>query len=297
MSELGQHLKTVREEKGITLEDLQATTKIQKRYLVAIEEGRFETLPGLFYARAFVKTYAESVGIDPEELFDQYKNELPNPQKEVTNLPSRRERSSKSSVKPSRPGKKSPLIPLVAGLLTIVVIAALVWLVMQSLDRTSSEPIPPEDNLGESEFAEDFLDDKEDAADNETEDNNEGDSEGTEEEEAVEESQSVLTLTETQGTRAYYELTGTDELMVELHFSGSSSYYDIKDDSRTILHSGQPNTSNEDVELEFDLSEENEIEINIGASNNVEVYINGELIEYELDAVHQYIHISFSSDE
>lgn len=49
MSELGSYLKQVREEKMITLDDLQRTTKIQKRYLVAIEEGNFDTLPGIFF--------------------------------------------------------------------------------------------------------------------------------------------------------------------------------------------------------------------------------------------------------
>ncbi len=52
MSELGSYLKQVREEKMITLDDLQRTTKIQKRYLVAIEEGNFDTLPGIFLCQS-----------------------------------------------------------------------------------------------------------------------------------------------------------------------------------------------------------------------------------------------------
>ena len=34
-------------------------------------------MPGKFYARAFIKQYAEAVGLEPEELFEEYKNEIP----------------------------------------------------------------------------------------------------------------------------------------------------------------------------------------------------------------------------
>ncbi|GIP33139.1 helix-turn-helix domain-containing protein [Paenibacillus sp. J2TS4] len=77
MHELGQLLKKQRIEKGISLDDLQETTKIRKRYLEAIEEGNYKVLPGNFYVRAFIKTYAEAVGLDPNELLQLYRNVLP----------------------------------------------------------------------------------------------------------------------------------------------------------------------------------------------------------------------------
>ncbi|WP_068608453.1 RodZ domain-containing protein [Paenibacillus swuensis] len=77
MSELGQLLKNARLEKGYTLEDVQDITKIRKHYLEAIEEGNFKALPGNFYVRAFIKTYAETVGLDPEETLGLHKNVIP----------------------------------------------------------------------------------------------------------------------------------------------------------------------------------------------------------------------------
>src|SRR6185312_8878937 len=65
-----------REEKKLTLDELQNLTRIQKKYLVGIEEGNYSIMPGKFYARAFIKQYAEAVGLQPEELFDEYKNEI-----------------------------------------------------------------------------------------------------------------------------------------------------------------------------------------------------------------------------
>ncbi|QJC52222.1 helix-turn-helix domain-containing protein [Paenibacillus albicereus] len=77
MSELGQTLRTAREESGLSLDELQEMTKIRKHYLIAIEEGNYSALPGSFYARAFVKNYAEAVGLNAEEVLSYYKNELP----------------------------------------------------------------------------------------------------------------------------------------------------------------------------------------------------------------------------
>lgn len=70
MSDVGKILKEARMDKGLTLDDLQQTTKIQKRYLIAIEEENFGALPGNFYVKAFIKQYAETVGLDAEPLLE-----------------------------------------------------------------------------------------------------------------------------------------------------------------------------------------------------------------------------------
>lgn len=76
MSVLGDKLRDARIEKGYTLNTLQQLTKIQKKYLVAIEEGNFKELPGSFYIRAFVKQYADIVGLNGDELLETYESEL-----------------------------------------------------------------------------------------------------------------------------------------------------------------------------------------------------------------------------
>lgn len=79
MSDLGALLRKAREQRGYTLDDIQEVTKIRKRYLEAIETGDYKVLPGSFYVRAFVKTYAETVGLDAEEVLRLYQKELPKP--------------------------------------------------------------------------------------------------------------------------------------------------------------------------------------------------------------------------
>ncbi|MFD0711340.1 helix-turn-helix domain-containing protein [Paenibacillus sp. GCM10027626] len=77
MSDLGDLLRKAREEYGYSLEDIQDLTKIRKRYLEAIEEGNYAVLPGSFYVRAFVKNYAENVGLDADEVLRLYQKEIP----------------------------------------------------------------------------------------------------------------------------------------------------------------------------------------------------------------------------
>lgn len=74
---IGQKLRAAREAQGLTLDDLQQATKIQKRYLIAIEDEKFDELPGDFYVRAFVKQYANAVGLDGATLLKDYDDDLP----------------------------------------------------------------------------------------------------------------------------------------------------------------------------------------------------------------------------
>jgi cytoskeletal protein RodZ len=70
--ELGTLLKKAREEKGLSLDDIQEETKIRKKYLEAIEENNFEILPGNVYLKVFIKGYAREVGINYQALLENY---------------------------------------------------------------------------------------------------------------------------------------------------------------------------------------------------------------------------------
>jgi cytoskeletal protein RodZ len=77
VTELGNRLKEARLAKGLSLDDLQSMTKIQKRYLIGIEEGNYTSMPGNFYVRAFIKQYSEALSLNPDEIFETYKGEIP----------------------------------------------------------------------------------------------------------------------------------------------------------------------------------------------------------------------------
>jgi cytoskeleton protein RodZ len=62
----GDRLRQERELRGISLREVSDATKISVRFLEAIEQDRFEILPGGVFPRAFVKQYAEQIGLDGE---------------------------------------------------------------------------------------------------------------------------------------------------------------------------------------------------------------------------------------
>src|SRR5882672_8619384 len=72
MSNFGASFKKARESKGISLERIAAETRISTRFLLAIENEEFNLLPGGIFNRGFVRTYAEKVGLDPDQSVADY---------------------------------------------------------------------------------------------------------------------------------------------------------------------------------------------------------------------------------
>ncbi len=72
---IGDRLRQARLKKNISLDELQQKSKIQKRYLEAIEKGAFHLLPGEYYVRTFLRQYAEVVGEDGNQLVAIYEGE------------------------------------------------------------------------------------------------------------------------------------------------------------------------------------------------------------------------------
>lgn len=70
--EIGSQLRRAREAMGLSLEDVQQKTKIHAEYLQALEKDQFDSLPSPFYVRAFLRTYARCLGMDPQSLLDRY---------------------------------------------------------------------------------------------------------------------------------------------------------------------------------------------------------------------------------
>jgi transcriptional regulator with XRE-family HTH domain len=66
-----EELRTAREAKGMTLEDISRATLIDLKYLTAIEEAREDVLPAA-YLRAFIREYATTIGLDPAVVMNQY---------------------------------------------------------------------------------------------------------------------------------------------------------------------------------------------------------------------------------
>ncbi len=72
LRQFGQHLRRERELRGISLEEVAQVTRINQRYLTAIEEGREEILPAVPFVKGFISAYAKHIGLNPEEALGFY---------------------------------------------------------------------------------------------------------------------------------------------------------------------------------------------------------------------------------
>jgi cytoskeleton protein RodZ len=165
MGSFGDRLKKEREQRGITLDDISLTTKIGTRLLRALEEEKFEQLPGGIFNKGFVRAYARHVGLDEDQTIADYMTavgsnqptpivveesfpgQVPQERKAPPPAPERR-------VRPARTGRETAAeIPwgILAVALLVIAIALASWSYLhrpaepvksQSAPAPTSEPAP-----------------------------------------------------------------------------------------------------------------------------------------------------------
>lgn len=72
---VGAWLREAREATGRDLRDVAAHLRIRAPYLEAIEEGRFDDLPGRAYAVGFIRSYCDYLGLDSNQMLERFKSE------------------------------------------------------------------------------------------------------------------------------------------------------------------------------------------------------------------------------
>jgi cytoskeleton protein RodZ len=76
-SDFGRRLRQAREQKGVSLRDISVKTKISLAALEALERDDISRLPGGIFSRAFVRSYASEVGLDPEQMVEDFMTRFP----------------------------------------------------------------------------------------------------------------------------------------------------------------------------------------------------------------------------
>ncbi|MDP2209840.1 MAG: DUF4115 domain-containing protein [Bacteroidota bacterium] len=145
MNICSEELKNARISQEISLEDISAATRINVKFLQAIEEGQFSILPQA-YVRAFIREYAAQVGMNPDDCIKKY--EQPN-QPQLTNdtvisVPATKVRLSK---------QKGASQTTVLAILAIIVVVGLIGSLTFFRDDTEKtvEEIPFQQAVEETE--------------------------------------------------------------------------------------------------------------------------------------------------
>src|SRR5437764_7681775 len=75
--DFGGRLRAARERRGMSLRQISNATKISVSALEALEHNDLSRLPGGIFSRAFVRSYALEVGLDPEEAIQEFLAQFP----------------------------------------------------------------------------------------------------------------------------------------------------------------------------------------------------------------------------
>lgn len=296
--EIGERLKEARLQKDISLDHMQETTKIQKRYLVAIEEGKFDILPGQFYARAFIKEYANAVGIDPNELLEEFKEEVPQTEETNTAQYTRIQRSKKEHSSTKTPAFFS-FLPTIIVILLVIGIVFAGWYFYKEALSGDNDGNDSADNSDSEEII-DFSDD-DDQGDSQTdeEEGNDSDEEDTDQDEEDKDKKPKISTVE-KGTGDSPESTvelknAGDKIKVKLE-AENETYVSVKNADEKSYY--EQEMTPDDSPEEFDVSDDDRIYLNVGNVPGLKVTINDTEVKFPVDNdqfVHQKLWINLTS--
>ncbi|MGX9133729.1 RodZ domain-containing protein [Rummeliibacillus sp. JY-2-4R] len=291
MTELGARLKEARVSKGYSLDDLQEITKIQKRYLSAIEEGNFNMMPGTFYVRAFIKQYAEAVGLDSIELLETYKGEIPanKTAENVSATANIQQPQARRSLTKKTAGGSSDWMPKIIVALFIIIIIAAIWFLKQHNSSSSVVDDPkPQDVQVETDVKTNSNKDKQAQENTAAKDTNVSDQQSQKDQAAndkVVQKISKGTL-ESDNETTTYSLTGAKDFKVKVEVSGTT-WVGIQDENGNEL-TGTAKMYNAGEKVEVDAKGKKSVRVRLGASANGTVYVNDEKIKFAASPSERY---------
>ena len=137
MFEIGGSLREARLKRGLTPADVQKAIRIRDRYLQALEEERWELLPGDAYVKGFLRTYADYLGLDGNLYVEEYNSRFAHPDEQTPLVPQRfdRTRAPFAGV-----GFVRPLVAV--GVIVAIVAAVAAWQLSGSSGNNRATPPP-----------------------------------------------------------------------------------------------------------------------------------------------------------
>jgi cytoskeleton protein RodZ len=129
----GERLRTAREAKKLSLDDVAAQTRIPLRHLASIESGDWEHLPAPTYTIGFAKSYASAVDLDRTEIGNQLREEMGG----------QRFTSTSSDVfEPADPARTMPKWLVIGAIAAVILLVVLMsWLNSRSLQQTDDPAV------------------------------------------------------------------------------------------------------------------------------------------------------------
>ena len=273
---IGEKLQKARIDRGLTIGDLQKITKIQRRYLEAIEENDFDAMPSDYYKRTFIRQFAEAVGLNPRPLLRRLDGKPE--EEELTNtmalsMPVKGSRKSKYNETNTKKSLIASYIPVALLVLVVAaIIGTIVWAIMLDSEKGPIVPTPNKTTIVDSGSK---LETSTTTEKSETEESTK-DSEKTEEKKK----ETNISLVSDDGETVVYKLANWEKPM-KVAFKGL-------DDAAWV---GLQNSQTQEIFYQYTIQPKEELEtfvpdeldsfsIVVGASRSVTIFINGEEIKF-----------------
>jgi cytoskeletal protein RodZ len=135
---IGEQLRLAREELHIPLREVSDQTRIQVRYLEAIETNEFDRLPGGIFNRSFVKAYAKYVGVDEREAVESYTRYMRDAGDTGEEAGSSRYHAK---VYTDMPATRSPVLTVVLAIVILAILTAAALATVKWYQRRSVGPV------------------------------------------------------------------------------------------------------------------------------------------------------------
>lgn len=149
MPHVGELLRQEREKKGLSLKDAEKALNIRTAYLKAIEEGRFDAIPGEVYVKGFIRNYGNFLGLDGSQLVAQYREA----KQAKAVLQQAEQEPTPPPASAANPGRLRSLLLKLAG---VLIIAALgIWYFSVSAPSPRQQPpiAPPSEGVVQTQPA------------------------------------------------------------------------------------------------------------------------------------------------
>jgi transcriptional regulator with XRE-family HTH domain len=137
MFEIGSSLREARERRGLSYADVELGTKVRSRYIKALEDERFDILPGPTYTKGFLRAYADYLGLDGNLYIDEFNSRHHDPRRDPES-----EIYPRSKARTQHRQRRESNIVLIA-LAAIVAVSSLVFLAWDNSHPSATLPIPP----------------------------------------------------------------------------------------------------------------------------------------------------------
>lgn len=149
MKEIGDQLRSAREEKGVSIEEAADDLNLRASQIENIEEGNLKVFKDVFYLKCFIRDYSKYLGLDEEKVLDEFNeyffeetSKIPIDEIEKASREKQKEKmQEKKVVSPYTLGEKpkSKVIPVIITLIVLSLIFLIGYIVITQYVKPNSE--------------------------------------------------------------------------------------------------------------------------------------------------------------